>query len=837
MKNNIRKTILFVSILFLIMLSCINNVSADTNKLIYMDINSVQALEIGEIEFSNIVFKDYSNTSTKAFGLTGKIVNSSGSNTKYKVEVTYYDSNYYLVAKETSYGNILNGVNSFIQMSNLNILQDKSVSDIRYYTLIITVDDNINIGGLTNEYIMTPSKNYEYNNKDYVIDKYDINIVVNENNKLDITETITAYFNVPKHGIIRTLPLKNNITRLDGTSAENRTQVTNVKVDNEYTTSKDNGDYKIKIGSANYTITGEQTYVIKYTYNLGEDKSKEYDEIYYNIIGTEWDTAIGNVTFSVTMPKEFDASKLGFSAGYMGSTSNANIIYNANGNKITGSVNRILERGEALTIRCELPEGYFVGAGLELNKRDMFMFASPVILLIIVIVIWYKNGRDDMVVETVEFYPPDNMNSLDIGFWYKGKADNKDVTSLLIYLANKGYIQIVDETIGSDSQKIKLSDEERKKSDEKILELKNKIFEEKLNDPNSKKIKYYQNMLNIYENIDEPIDYDEYGVKDSVKDHNVKKDFVIRKLKDYDGTDKNEQYFLEGLFRKGKTEVTEKQLTKKFYTTTNKILRNKNNKENTEKIFEKGSTNKNWFIIFSMIITYILITIPTVLTYGVEETLFFDLLFTGIGFSVLFGMLFGGKDLFTKLFGLFWGGMFGGLPWIFMILPALQQDYIYMLGYIIGIIAIILMAIFKKYMPKRTPEGTKMLGKIRGFKKFLETAEKERLEALVMKNPNYFYDILPYTYVLRVSDKWIKKFETINIEEPEWYNSIDSFDYTRFSRFVDTTVISAQRVMSSRPSYSSSGGSSGGFSSSSGGSSSGGGSSGGGSGGGGGSSW
>ena len=35
--------------------------------------------------------------------------------------------------------------------------------------------------------------------EDYTIEKYDINMVVNENNTFDITETITAYFHVPKH--------------------------------------------------------------------------------------------------------------------------------------------------------------------------------------------------------------------------------------------------------------------------------------------------------------------------------------------------------------------------------------------------------------------------------------------------------------------------------------------------------------------------------------------------------------------------------------------------------------------------------------------------------------
>ena len=138
------------------------------------------------------------------------------------------------------------------------------------------------------------------------------------------------------------------------------------------------------------------------------------------------------------------------------------------------------------------------------------------------------------------------------------------------------------------------------------------------------------------------------------------------------------------------------------------------------------------------------------------------------------------------------------------------------------------MIICLKYLPKRTPYGNDMLGKIRGFKKFLETAEKQKLEAMVMENPTYFYDILPFTYVLDVSDKWIKKFESISLQAPSWYDSPNAFDMVSFGSFMNSTMESAESVMSSNPSSSSSSGGSG---------SSGGGSSGGGSGGGGGGSW
>ncbi len=113
-----------------------------------------------------------------------------------------------------------------------------------------------------------------------------------------------------------------------------------------------------------------------------------------------------------------------------------------------------------------------------------------------------------------------------------------------------------------------------------------------------------------------------------------------------------------------------------------------------------------------------------------------------------------------------------------------------------------------------------------GFKKFLETAEKEKLEMLVEENPEYYYDILPYAYVLGVSDKWTKNFESIALEPPQWYGGT-VFDRMIFWHFMNSTYNSAAASMTSAPQSSSGGNFSGG----------GGGFAGGGSGGGGGGSW
>ncbi len=72
-------------------------------------------------------------------------------------------------------------------------------------------------------------------------------------------------------------------------------------------------------------------------------------------------------------------------------------------------------------------------------------------------------------------------------------------------------------------------------------------------------------------------------------------------------------------------------------------------------------------------------------------------------------------------------------------------------------------------MDKRSAQGNAWLGEILGFRHFIEVAEKSRLEMLVRENPAYFYHILPFAYVLNVSDVWSKQFESIAIDAPSWY--------------------------------------------------------------------
>lgn len=113
---------------------------------------------------------------------------------------------------------------------------------------------------------------------------------------------------------------------------------------------------------------------------------------------------------------------------------------------------------------------------------------------------------------------------------------------------------------------------------------------------------------------------------------------------------------------------------------------------------------------------------------------------------------------------------------------------------------------------RRTRSYTEELNNILGFKDFLETAEKDKLEMLLEENPQYYYDILPYANVLGVSDKWQNKFAGLTLEPPRYYRSSTLFNLMLFNTMYRNSYRAYSAATISRPSSSSSsGGRHGGF--------------------------
>ena len=510
---------------------------------------------------------------------------------------------------------------------------------------------------------------------EYEIEKYDISIVVDEYNTLSVCEKITADFHIPKHGIYRYIPVKGNVKRADGSETTFRTKVSDVRSNAPiYDTYMDGNNYVIQLGEEDATFTGLYDYEISYTYNIGKDTVENADELYYNIIGTGWDTKLSNITFTIEMPKEFDSSKIGFSTGSYGAEGTDIVNFKVKGNTISGRLTKGLDSYEGLTVRIELEDGYFKFDRFAFYSRYVAQIGVSIIALAIVLFLWIKYGRDKKIVEVVEFYPPEGMNCAEVSYWHNGIINPADTVPLMIELANEGYLNI-EEIEGR------------------------YVFS--------------------------------------------KNSFRINKIKSYDGDDDIKRKFFNGLFTKGNS-VTEKDLKNRFYVTVNDIVRSIPEMERTNVFNRKSLIFRflGWMV--SVIAAAINIVIFGLTAYGIEKD--FVVLAVGVGISIV---------AFICSF----------------------------------------------FIRQRTDKGHEIKQKIIGFKMFLETSEKERLEALVEENPSYFYDILPYAYVLGVSDKWTKKFESIAMQPPQWYYSprMTMWDYMVFSHFMHSTMDTASRVFVSTP--------------------------------------
>jgi len=141
-------------------------------------------------------------------------------------------------------------------------------------------------------------------------------------------------------------------------------------------------------------------------------------------------------------------------------------------------------------------------------------------------------------------------------------------------------------------------------------------------------------------------------------------------------------------------------------------------------------------------------------------------------------------------------------------------------GLVVSGLICLLMA---QFMPRRTAYGRELYRRIKGYRLFINTAEKYRQQFFEKKN--MFNEVLPYAIVFGITDKFARQMHEMGIEPSQtgWYNGVTPIYSGQFGSNLNSFSSSFSSAAASTPS------SSGGFSS--------GGSSGGGFGGGGGGSW
>jgi uncharacterized membrane protein YgcG len=118
-----------------------------------------------------------------------------------------------------------------------------------------------------------------------------------------------------------------------------------------------------------------------------------------------------------------------------------------------------------------------------------------------------------------------------------------------------------------------------------------------------------------------------------------------------------------------------------------------------------------------------------------------------------------------------------------------------------------------RWMPRRTPKGTGVLRRTKGFEDFIENSEKHR--AAFAERKNLFTEYLPYAVMFGATDKWARTLAVLGLPEPDtstWYVGHGPIVWASFGDRVDRFSSTAASTLTSTPGSSGSSGFSGGFS-------------------------
>ena len=594
---------------------------------------------------------------------------------------------------------------------------------------------------------------------DYRITDYEIWIDIGNDAVHHIEETITVYFEGAHHGIVREIPV--DYRDYNGKTVA---VVKNLTCSEKYNTNYDNGYLVMQIGDANKTVKGEVTYTITYDYDLGADFNEGYDEFYLNILGPDWECPVDFIYFSILVPyvqyeafanaDEFAdhiAENTYLTSGSYGSyefTGEAGLFDSGeeDGSLLIEGYVEDLNPYEGVTIRIDLPDGWYQGARMPWDYTAVMKIVNPVLCILLIalaMLLWMKYGKDNIPIVVARFEPPKGFSPLMVGYVADSTVDDKDIISMLFYWADEGLLSI----------------EEKKGNKYEFTKLK---------------------------------DIEAYAIESG-------KTIPALEVKLFNG-------FFKGCDVGGKIQF--KDLEKnKFYET---ILETKTSTRNYFKgdkaLQDTKSRNKAGLVTLLSFVPMITLTLSVAL-YEYVDT-FYAFFHLGLGFFLFFVNCVSFASLF-KTWHMRKSNAFACVVrFILPVLAVFALSFIEkamngsfdLTQTIISVAICTLMTLFGAITDRRTKYGDEVLEGILGYREFIDKVEIDQLKMMIDSDPDFYYKVLGYAVVLGLEDKWAKKFKDIPLQQPEWLTgatALDAYYWARLARRMNTSIPAASLPKSS----------------------------------------
>jgi len=306
-------------------------------------------------------------------------------------------------------------------------------------------------------------------NPGYVIDSFESKIVLEENSNLLVEEKIVADFLTSKRGIIRAIPWQYSAR---GKTINSRLTIISVTDEQgnkwNFTKSKNNQVIEIKIGRENVYLTGKQTYVIRYRVEGVVMDYGEGPEIYWNVNGGQWDTAILETKAEIVS----DFGKIEKTECFAGNSGSQvkNCVSEFSENKAVFESNQELGMGKELTIVAQISKNNLLRGPTKAEKifrliRDNWGYVVAIIPLLVMGYFWWKKGRDRRYINDNVFYIEEGaeerstklfernplstvyqkiegLSPVQVGMIIDEKVDLNDVVAEIVDLARRGFLKI-----------------------------------------------------------------------------------------------------------------------------------------------------------------------------------------------------------------------------------------------------------------------------------------------------------------------------------------------------------------------------------------------------------
>jgi uncharacterized membrane protein YgcG len=292
--------------------------------------------------------------------------------------------------------------------------------------------------------------------------RFDTEIAIQTDGSLEVVETIRvrAEGNKIKRGIYRDLPLlKKGFLGIVSRADFEIREILRDGSPEPWRRDSIPAGVRIYIGQENRLLNaGEYTYTIRYRMTRQIAIEKDYDELYWNAIGTEWEFPIDAGEATVILPlmesggEDPVLSAIGFT-GKSGGTAQDFRIDRLGSGQIAYTLSRPLKKKEGMTVRIRFAKGLIAPSaqsfGMD-SPQEMLVLgtaAGLILLLLYYLAAWLLAGLDPAkgrILPLAE--PPEGVTPAAMRYLRRYGFDNQVFTAALVSMASKGYLIIDKET-------------------------------------------------------------------------------------------------------------------------------------------------------------------------------------------------------------------------------------------------------------------------------------------------------------------------------------------------------------------------------------------------------